>query len=263
LAKLEVRNIGKWFVSTEGNQTQTIDAIRDVNLSIDEGQFVCFVGPSGCGKTTLLNILAGLDKPTEGEVVLDGRPVVETGPDRCMVFQESALFPWLKVIDNVEFGLKMKGVEKSKRHEQAMHYLEMMQLTKFADAYTYQLSGGMKQRVAIARAIVMDPEVLLMDEPFAALDSQTRDLLLVELQLIWAKTRKTIVFITHNITESVCLGDKVVVFSKRPGRVKKEVSVNYRRPRLPEDENLREYHRQIVDAMQGEIVSEKKGKAGG
>lgn len=258
-----MRNIGKWFTSTEGNQTQTIDAIRDVNLSIDEGQFVCFVGPSGCGKTTLLNILAGLDKPTEGEVVLDGRPVIETGPDRCMVFQESALFPWLKVIDNVEFGLKMKGVEKSKRHEQAMHYLEMMQLTKFADAYTYQLSGGMKQRVAIARAIVMDPEVLLMDEPFAALDSQTRDLLLVELQLIWAKTRKTIVFITHNITESVCLGDKVVVFSKRPGRVKKVVSVNYRRPRLPEDENLREYHRQIVDAMQGEIVSEKKGKAGG
>jgi NitT/TauT family transport system ATP-binding protein len=262
LAKLEARNIGKWFTATEGNQTQTIDAIRDVNLSIDEGQFVCFVGPSGCGKTTLLNILAGLDKPTEGEVVLDGRPVIETGPDRCMVFQESALFPWLKVIDNVEFGLKMKGVEKAKRHEQAMHYLEMMQLTKFADAYTYQLSGGMKQRVAIARALVMDPEVLLMDEPFAALDSQTRDLLLVELQLIWAKTRKTIVFITHNITESVCLGDKVVVFSKRPGRVKKEVSVNYRRPRLPEDENLREYHRQIVDAMQGEIVSEKKDKSG-
>jgi NitT/TauT family transport system ATP-binding protein len=263
LAKLEARNIGKWFISTEGNQTQTIDAIRDINLSIEEGQFVCFVGPSGCGKTTLLNILAGLDKPTEGEVVLDGRPVVETGPDRCMVFQESALFPWLKVIDNVEFGLKMKGVEKSKRHEQAMHYLEMMQLTKFADAYTYQLSGGMKQRVAIARAIVMDPEVLLMDEPFAALDSQTRDLLLVELQLIWAKTRKTIVFITHNITESVCLGDKVVVFSKRPGRVKKEVSINYRRPRLPEDENLRVYHRQIVDAMQAEMVAEKKGKTGG
>ncbi len=263
MAKLVARNIGKWFVSTEGNQTQTIDAIRDINLSIEEGQFVCFVGPSGCGKTTLLNILAGLDKPTEGEVVLDGRPVIETGPDRCMVFQESALFPWLKVIDNVEFGLKMKGVEKSKRHEQAMHYLEMMQLTKFADAYTYQLSGGMKQRVAIARAIVMDPEVLLMDEPFAALDSQTRDLLLVELQLIWAKTRKTIVFITHNITESVCLGDKVVVFSKRPGRVKKEVTVNYRRPRLPEDENLREYHRQIVDAMQAEIIAEKKGRTGG
>lgn len=233
-------------------------AIKDITLSIEEGEFVCFVGPSGCGKTTLLNILAGLDKPTEGEVILDGHPVYETGPDRCMVFQENALFPWLKVIDNVEFGLRMKGVEKSKRREQAMHYLDMMQLTKFADAYTYQLSGGMKQRVAIARALVMDPEVLLMDEPFAALDSQTRDLLLVELQLIWAKTKKTIVFITHNITESICLGDKVVVFSKRPGRVKKEIPINYRRPRLPEDDSLRTFHRQVVDAMQGEVTPEKR-----
>src|SRR3712207_6455641 len=143
-----------------------------------------------------------------------------------MVFQENALFPWLKVLDNVEFGLKMAGVEKNKRQERAMHYLDMMQLTKFADAYTYQLSGGMKQRVAIARALVMDPEVLLMDEPFAALDSQTRDLLLVELQLIWAKTKKTIVFITHNILESVVLGNKVVVFTRRPGTVKEEISVN-------------------------------------
>ncbi len=257
MVKLEARNIGKSFIANDGNQTQTISAIQDVSLSIDEGQFVCFVGPSGCGKTTFLNILAGLDKPTKGEVILDGHPVVGTGPDRCMVFQENALFPWLRVIDNVEFGLRMKGVDKKKRHEHAMHYLEMMQLTKFADAYTYQLSGGMKQRVAIARALVMDPEVLLMDEPFAALDSQTRDLLLVELQLIWAKTRKTIVFITHNIAESVCLGDKVVVFSKRPGRVKKEIAVNYRRPRLPEDENLRTFHRQIIDIMQREIMPEK------
>jgi sulfonate transport system ATP-binding protein len=258
LAKLEARNIGKWFVGSEGKDNQDTIAIKNINLSIEEGQFVCFVGPSGCGKTTLLNIIAGLDKPTEGEVILDGRPVSGTGPDRCMVFQENALFPWLKVIDNVEFGLKMKGVEKSKRHSQAMNYLEMMQLTKFAEAYTYQLSGGMKQRVAIARALVMDPEVLLMDEPFAALDSQTRDLLLVELQLIWAKTKKTIVFITHNITESICLGDKVVVFSKRPGRVKKEILINYRRPRLPEDDSLRSFHRQVVDAMQGEITSEKR-----
>jgi NitT/TauT family transport system ATP-binding protein len=258
LAKLEARNIGKWFVGSDGKENQDTIAIKNINLSIEEGQFVCFVGPSGCGKTTLLNIIAGLDKPTEGEVILDGRPVSGTGPDRCMVFQENALFPWLKVIDNVEFGLKMKGVEKSKRHSQAMNYLEMMQLTKFAEAYTYQLSGGMKQRVAIARALVMDPEVLLMDEPFAALDSQTRDLLLVELQLIWAKTKKTIVFITHNITESICLGDKVVVFSKRPGRVKKEIPINYRRPRLPEDDSLRSFHRQVVDAMQGEITSEKR-----
>jgi NitT/TauT family transport system ATP-binding protein len=263
MAKLEVKNISKQFVSTDSNQNQTIAALKDITLSIDDGQFVCFVGPSGCGKTTLLNILAGLDKPTEGEVILDGRPVMETGPDRLLVFQENALFPWLKVIDNVEFGLKMKGIAKEKRNQQAMHYLEMMQLSKFADAYTYQLSGGMKQRVAIARALVMDPEVLLMDEPFAALDSQTRDLLLVELQLIWAKTRKTIVFITHNIAESICLGDRVVVFSRRPGKVIKEIAINYRRPRLPEDESLRVFQRQVVDAMQGEILAERKPKEPG
>jgi NitT/TauT family transport system ATP-binding protein len=257
MAKLEARNIGKQFMAVQGNDTKLITAVKGINLSIDDGQFVCIVGPSGCGKTTLLNILAGLDKPTEGEVILDGHPVNETGPDRVMVFQENALFPWLKVVDNVEFGLKMAGVEKDKRHERAMHYLEMMQLTKFADAYTYQLSGGMKQRVAIARALAIDPEVLLMDEPFAALDSQTRDLLLVELQLIWARTKKTIGFITHNILESVVLGDKVVVFTKRPGMVKKEVIVNYRRPRLPEDENLQPYYRQVIDAMKGEISGGK------
>src|SRR5919109_1067769 len=217
MAKLEARNIGKQFLAIQGNETKQITAIKNINLTIEDEQFVCFVGPSGCGKTTLLNILAGLDKPTEGEVILNGHPVNETGPDRTMVFQENALFPWLKVIDNVEFGLKIAGVETGKRHEIAMHFLDMMQLNKFAEAFTYQLSGGMKQRVTIARALVTDPDVLLMDEPFAALDSQTRDFLLVDLQLIWTRTRKTIVFVTHNIAESVCLGDKVVVFTTRPG----------------------------------------------
>ncbi len=262
MAKLEARNISKRFLSALGNETHVVSAIQNVNLTIEDEQFVCFVGPSGCGKTTFLNILAGLDKPTEGEIILNGRPVTETGPDMVMVFQEHALFPWLKVIDNVEFGLKMKGVEKYKRYEIAMRYLDMMQLNKFANAYIYQLSGGMKQRVAIARALAIDPEVLLMDEPFAALDSQTRDLLLVELQLIWARTKKTIVFITHNILESVVLGDKVVVFSKRPGSVKKEIPVDYRRPRLPEDENLRPYYRQIIDAMKSEMMADKKEDGG-
>src|ERR687894_936211 len=255
MAKLEARNIGKQFVSMQGNQAKLITAIRNINLTVEDEQFVCFVGPSGCGKTTLLNILAGLDKPTEGEIVLNGHHVTETGPDRIMVFQENALFPWLRVLENVEFGLKMAGVEKKKRQERALHYLEMMQLTRFADAYTYQLSGGMKQRVAIARALVMDPEVLLMDEPFAALDSQTRDLLLVELQLIWARTRKTIAFVSHNIAESVCLGDKIVVFSSRPGRVKKEIKVDYRRPRLSEDSNLHEYQRKVLDELKSEIIA--------
>jgi NitT/TauT family transport system ATP-binding protein len=261
MAKLEARNIAKQFLSEQGNGIKLITAIQNVSLTIEDEQFVCFVGPSGCGKTTLLNILAGLDKPTEGEVILNSRPVTETGPDRIIVFQENALFPWLKVIDNVEFGLKMAGVEKMKRHERAMHYIEMMQLTKFADAYTYQLSGGMKQRVALARALVMDPEVLLMDEPFAALDSQTRDLLLVELQLIWAKTKKTIVFITHNILESVVLGSKVVVFTKTPGTIKKEISVNYKRPRLPEDENLHPYYRQVIDSIKSEITDRKSASS--
>jgi NitT/TauT family transport system ATP-binding protein len=257
MAKLEARNIGKQFLAVQRNEVKLISAIKNINLTIEDEQFVCFVGPSGCGKTTLLNILAGLDKPTEGEIILNGHPVTETGPDRIVVFQENALFPWLKVLDNVEFGLKMAGVQKNKRQGRAMHYLEMMQLTKFADAYTYQLSGGMKQRVAIARALVMDPEVLLMDEPFAALDSQTRDLLLVELQLIWARTKKTIVFITHNILESVVLGNRVIVFTRRPGTIKDEISVKYKRPRLPEDENLQPYYRQVIDSIKSEISDRK------
>ena len=258
MAKLQINNVTKKFGRAQTDGIDYVTAIEDVNLSIAEGQFVCFVGPSGCGKSTLLNILAGLDRPTQGEVILNGRPVTNTGPDRIMVFQENALFPWLNVIENVEFGLRMAGVEKEKRSEIAMHYLDMMQLTKFSEAFTYQLSGGMKQRVAIARALVMDPEVLLMDEPFAGLDSQTRDLLLVELQLIWAKTRKTIIFVTHNIIESVCLGDKVVVFTSRPGKVKKEIDIEYRRPRLTEDSDLHEYQRKVIDELRAEIVTARK-----
>jgi len=251
LAKLELHNISKIYNQNNG----AVKAITDVNLNINEGEFVCFVGPSGCGKTTLLNIIAGLEKPDSGEVILDGRVVSDTGPDRTMVFQEGALFPWLKVVENVEFGLKVAGVQKEKRRERAMHYLDMMQLTKFADSYTYQLSTGMKQRVAIARSLVMDPEVLLMDEPFAALDAQTRDLLLVELQLIWQRTRKTIIFVTHNISESVCLGDRVVVFTHRPARVKSEFKIDYRRPRLIEDTSLNIYARSILEELKGEVVA--------
>jgi len=256
LSKLQVINVSKQFLDVK-NGFQ-VSAIENITLSIEEGQLVCFVGPSGCGKSTLLNILAGLDRPSNGQVVLNGQTVTETGPDRVMVFQENALFPWLKVIDNVEFGLKMAGVDKKTRFEISMRYLELMQLSKFANLYTYQLSGGMKQRVAIARALVTDPEVLLMDEPFAALDSQTRDLLLVELQLIWAKTRKTIIFVTHNILESVCLGDKVIVFTSRPGKIKAEISVNHRRPRLSEDTDLHVYQRRILEELKQEIISSRK-----
>lgn len=252
MTKLQLRNITKMF-NTNDSSKSSVTAVENVTLQIEEGEFVCFVGPSGCGKSTLLNILAGLDKPTEGEIILNGHPINGTGPDRIMVFQENALFPWLKVIDNVEFGLKLAGLNKTKRREIAMHYLDTMQLTRFADSYIYQLSGGMKQRVSLARALVMDPEILLMDEPFAALDSQTRDLLLVELQLIWARTRKTIIFVTHNILESVCLGDRVVVFTNRPGRVKRQIGIDYRRPRLSEDDGLQPFYRNVLDQLKSEV----------
>jgi len=199
-----------------------------------------------------------LEKPDTGEILLNGKSITTAGPDRTMVFQEGALFPWLKVIDNVEFGLKIAGIPKDERSQISQRYLDMMQLTKFANSYTYQLSTGMKQRVAIARALVMDPEILLMDEPFAALDAQTRDLLLVELQLIWERTKKTILFVTHSISESVILGNRVVVFKNRPAKIKKEITIDYRRPRLAEDENLVKYQQMILAELKTEVRAQMK-----
>ena len=254
LTKLQAKNIVKHF-DHNGNSVLALDG---VNLNVEEGDFVCLVGPSGCGKSTFLNIVAGLEKPDSGEILLNGKLIDSPGPDRTMVFQEGALFPWLKVVDNVEFGLKIAGIPKDERRQISQSYLDMMQLTKFADSYTYQLSTGMKQRVAIARALALDPEILLMDEPFAALDSQTRDLLLVELQLIWERTRKTIVFVTHNIAESVILGNRVAIFKHRPSKIKKEIVIDYRRPRLAEDENLLKYQHEIIQELKAEVIEQKK-----
>ena len=254
MTKLQARNVVKRF-DHNGNSVLALDGI---NLNVEEGDLVCIVGPSGCGKSTFLNIVAGLDRPDSGEILLNGKPISNPGPDRTMVFQEGALFPWLKVIDNVEFGLKMAGIPKDERRQISQRYLDMMQLTKFADSYIYQLSTGMKQRVAIARALAMDPEILLMDEPFAALDSQTRELLLVELQLIWERTKKTIIFVTHNISESVILGNRVVIFKNRPSKIKKEIVIDYRRPRLMEDENLQKYYHQILSELKSEVIARVK-----
>ncbi len=254
MTKLQAKNIVKHF-DHNGNSVLALDGI---NMNVEEGDFICIVGPSGCGKSTFLNIIAGLEKPDSGEILLNGKPISTPGPDRTMVFQEGALFPWLKVIDNVEFGLKMAGIPKEERREISQRYLDMMQLTKFADSYIYQLSTGMKQRVAIARALAMDPEILLMDEPFAALDSQTRDLLLVELQLIWERTKKTIIFVTHNISESVILGNRVMIFKNRPSKVKKEVIIDYRRPRLTEDTNLQKYYHEILEELKSEVMIQKR-----
>ena len=249
MGKLEAKNIEKYF-KHDGKQLKTLDGI---NLNVNDGEFVCIVGTSGCGKSTFLRTIAGLEIPDSGEILLDGQPLSDTGPDRIMVFQEGALFPWLNVQDNVEYGLKVAGIPKEKRNKISHRYLDMMNLTQFATSYIYQLSTGMKQRVAIARALVMEPDVLLMDEPFAALDPQTRDLLLVEMQLIWQKTKKTIIFVTHNVAEAVVLGTRVLVFSHRPAKIKKEVEIDYQRPRLTDDENLLPYQKKILAELRPEV----------
>lgn len=249
MTKFEAKNIVKNF----RHEDYTLRALDGINLKVEAGDFVCLVGPSGCGKSTFLRIAAGLDTPDEGEIKFDGKTITGTGPERILVFQEGELFPWLKVSDNVEFGLKMAGVPKDDRSQISKRFLDMMQLTKFANAYTHQLSTGMKQRVAIARALVMDPDVLLMDEPFAALDALTRDLLLVEMQLIWEKTKKTILFVTHNVAEAVVLGNKIAIFSNRPSRIKKELIIDYHRPRLVDDENLTKYQKQILAELRPEV----------
>ena len=254
MTKLEAKNIVKYF----SHDSHKLEALGGINLKVEAGDFVCLVGPSGCGKSTFLRIIAGLEKPDEGQIMFDGHPVTETSPERIMVFQEGALFPWLKVQDNVEFGLKMAGIPKEERAKISNRYLDMMQLTKFANSYTYQLSTGMKQRVAIARALVMDPDVLLMDEPFAALDAQTRDLLLVEMQLIWEKTKKTILFVTHNVAEATVLGNKIAVFSNRPSIIKKEFENNFPRPRVTEDESLHKLQQDILAELRPEVKKNKE-----
>ncbi len=211
-----------------------MSALSDINLTIRDGEFVSIVGSSGCGKSTLLNLIAGLDKPTSGRILADGKRVEGPGADRVVVFQEGALFPWLTVVENVEFGLKLRRVAQKIRRELAYDYLKLVGLDdKFHNSYIHQLSGGMKQRVALARALVMEPSILLMDEPFAALDIQTRESLQEELQRIWVESHKTIIFVTHNVEEAVILGDRVLVFTKNPGRIKSEHDIEIERPRKP------------------------------
>jgi NitT/TauT family transport system ATP-binding protein len=226
-AKIRIEGVEKEFGMRDGK----LSALGPIDLEVREGEFVCIVGPSGCGKSTLLNIIAGLVAPDRGKVIVDGKAVEGPGPERVMMFQESALFPWLSVRQNVEFGLRMSGVPEGQRAEVVEKYLKMVRLSHFEDSFVHELSGGMKQRVALARALAMGSSILLMDEPFAALDAQTRDRLHKELQELWAKTGKTIIFVTHNVSEAACLGDRVVVLTYRPGRIKKEFKVSLARPR--------------------------------
>ncbi|MBS4008816.1 MAG: ABC transporter ATP-binding protein [Clostridium sp.] len=246
---LEISNICKVFKTKNG----TTYALQDVHLNIKKGEFVVLVGPSGCGKSTLLSIIAGLERATSGEICKEGRPILDAGPDRMVMFQEAALFPWLKIIDNVEYGMKIKGISKQERREKAMYYLRMVHLTRFAAAYPHELSIGMRQRVALARSLAMDSDVLLMDEPFAALDSQTKNILHTELQQIWGATKKTIIFVTHNVEEAVLLADRVVVMTANPGRIKKEFRVQLGRPRNIEDIDLTRIVGQILSELKEEV----------
>jgi NitT/TauT family transport system ATP-binding protein len=227
---IEVRNISYEYDTAAG----AVLAVKDVSFSVADTEFLCVLGPSGCGKTTILNMLAGFLKPTRGEILIGGNPVVGQGQDRGVVFQDFAqLFPWRSARRNVEFGLEMRGMLEKERHETALHFLKLVKLEKFADVYPHELSGGMQQRVAIARALAYNPGVLLMDEPFAALDAMTRDEMQKQLTEVWQETKKTIVYITHNVAEAVYLADQVLVLAAHPGTVKKMIRLDLPRPRDP------------------------------
>ena len=248
--KVWLRGISLSYKSNHGSHLLALD---DINLKVSPGEFVCVVGPSGCGKSTLLHLIAGLHSPTSGSVLVDDKQVDGPGTDRILIFQELGLFPWLTVGANVEFGMKMKGMSKAERREKIQYYLRLVHLSQFKDSNTHQLSGGMRQRVALARALATEPDVLLMDEPFAALDAQTRDLLHDELERIWAETGRTIIFVTHNVREAVRLGDRVVLFTFRPGRVKREIAIDLPRPRQLEDVTVAKAAREILDDLREEI----------
>lgn len=252
--KVVIQKLEKRFAQKGRDQVLALD---NINLNIRQGEFLCILGPSGCGKTTLLNIVAGLEQADSGRILVDNEQVDKAGADRVVVFQEDALFPWLSVFKNVEFGLKMQGVKACERRKLAERYLELVQLQDFAQSSPHQLSGGMRQRVAIARALAMDPKLLLMDEPFAALDAQTRAMLHKDLQEIWMRTEKTIMFITHNVAEAVCLADRVIIMSPRPGRIKKEVRIKLPRPRRENDHLLQRYKDEILEAMGEDCVFER------
>ncbi|MBD8067481.1 ABC transporter ATP-binding protein [Bacillus sp. PS06] len=234
------------------NQNVVNDVLVDINVSVNEGEFVSILGPSGCGKSTLLSMVAGLVKPTTGEILLQGNPIKKPGKERGMVFQQAALFPWLSVEENVMFPLK-KEMSKKEAQEVAHKYLSMVQLSNYLKHSPHELSGGMQQRVAIARALAMDPTVLLMDEPFGALDEQTRSRLHVELEKIWLETKKTVLFVTHSIQESIKLSDRILVMGTRPGVILEDIKVDIPRPRANAREEIIELESRILKLLEKEI----------
>ncbi len=236
-------------------------ALSDASLEIAAGEFVCLVGPSGSGKSTILNLVAGLLKPTRGRVLAAGREVHGPGPERAVVFQDAALFPWLTLKDNIEFPLRVQGVRARERAEHSERLLRLVHLWRFRGSFPHELSGGMRQRGAIARALATDPAVLLMDEPFAALDAQTREILHGELERIWAATRKTVIFVTHNVREAVRLADRVVLLGTRPGRILDDVPIDLPRPRAANDEQVAAVAKDVGRRIASEVEKVAKEEA--
>ena len=257
LPKIDVRDVGHHF--------REVVALHDVNIEVHAGEFVCLLGPSGCGKTTLLYALAGHLAPSGGRIAIDGVQVKGPGPDRLLVFQEPALFPWLTVRQNLVFALRARGLSRAEAAAKSREFIPLVHLDGFEGALPHQLSGGMRMRVQLARALAVDPAVLLMDEPFAALDAQTRSVMHQLLQRIWLRDRKTVVFVTHDVREALVLGDRVVVMAARPGRVLRDLDVRLPRPRDPDDEGLVELSRWIrgelrrADAAGGHERTEPPG----
>ncbi len=257
--KLSMRHVGMMRRNARG---ELIAALDDITFDVQPGEFVCLLGPSGCGKSTILNILAGLEHPTSGEASLDGRPIPAPGPDRAVLFQEPALFPWLSVVGNVEFALKLIGVSKPERHERAMLWLSKVGLERFANSQPHELSAGMRQRTALARALACEPDVLLADEPFGDLDAQAREGMQNELQRVWSESRKTFVFVTHNVREAAFLADRVLVMSAPPGRLLEEQRIYSPRPRAMDDVLLTrvvaDIHEHLIREVD-KVVAREKG----
>lgn len=233
-------------------------ALSDINLEITEGEFICIVGPSGCGKSTLLNLIAGLETPTAGSIILDDKEVKGPGADRVVMFQEPALYPWLNVIDNVKFGMKLAGIPKQEQEKRAEKYLRMVHLWDFREYAVHELSGGMKQRTALARALTMDSRIMLMDEPFSALDKQTINKLRAELEAIWEETRRTIIYVTHSVEEALYFADRIIILADRPGIVKSIVKIDLPRPRRLDSEEFVDIRKHLLDGLKVEVEKIEK-----
>ena len=253
--KLSMKHVGKAYTTGSGTR---IEALEDVSFDVGAGEFVCLIGPSGCGKSTILNLFAGLERPDAGEVLLDGGPVLEPGPDRALLFQDPALFPWMSVRGNVEYALKLRGIAPDAIRDAAESWLGRVHLTPFADLQPHELSGGMRHRAALARALACQPDVLLADEPFGALDAQMREILQVELQQVWAELGNTFVFVTHNVREATFLADRVIVLSARPGTPLEEYRITTPRPRQFDDVLVRN----VVLDIQAHLSKEVRRAAG-